>query len=196
MITEAQMQELIDRAHKNARDRGFYDAYEESYRALLASDMQPENMLNALFHSKVAEKLALIASEVWEFRIAGPPYEEVLDELADIAIRIFDLMGFAGLGGACHIDHFDKNRWRPTMLADKREAAFFMYDSVGDAVRNYQNTNEVLFINNLQEIISVAYHTANVRYGDDASDNVLYRAILAKMDKNESREKMHGGKRI
>lgn len=86
--------ELCNRAHRNAVNKGFWDAYHE----IPASPHQTE-----LEKSILGCKIALIHSEVSEcleyLRKLGkkddhlPQFEGTVVELADAMIRIFDLAG-------------------------------------------------------------------------------------------------------
>lgn len=79
--------ELVDRAHSNAIDKGFWDEWELSL------------MDDSLYNNVIATRLALIHSEVSEaleaLRVGD--MENFAEELADVVIRVADLAGGLGI---------------------------------------------------------------------------------------------------
>lgn len=111
--------ELAARCYQEARDRGFYDAYDllvRDARASHGSDV-------AIFDLMVGQRVALIVTELGEFVEAQrkpsmsdkiPDYTAAEEELADVVIRILDMAGFMGidLKGAMKAK-LEMNRKRP-----------------------------------------------------------------------------------
>lgn len=85
-----QINNLIKKAHKNAVEHGFWDDWEYLTKNMILSTHYTELVNNAL-----GNRLMLINGEVAEAHEAlrKDDAENLREELADIAIRLFDLCG-------------------------------------------------------------------------------------------------------
>jgi hypothetical protein len=90
------LDDLVEEAHLNAKEHGFYDAYEGLRRALkdTASERPVSSMLEAARRDFILAQLVKIASEVGEAVSAIQHDNGFMEELADIIIRTLDLGGF------------------------------------------------------------------------------------------------------
>lgn len=170
--------ELIRAAHENAKEKGFWrllDAAEDA------------NSFD-VSHAAVVQKLALISTEVYEFE--SEAFErrpnEALEELADVVIRAFDLAGYLGYSGGGMSLGGDLLRALPD--PEPSNLAYGLYRETAEAIRHYQNVNEVILLACLDEIVNQCAQYAAFEYGLWA----LHRAVVAKMEKNRARSPMHG----
>jgi NTP pyrophosphatase (non-canonical NTP hydrolase) len=88
--------ELCEKAHKNARDHGFWEdwdsiCWEDGLDRNEASTLD----IQELFNSAIAKRLMLIVSELGEAleALRNDDRENFAEELADVAIRLGDLCG-------------------------------------------------------------------------------------------------------
>lgn len=103
--------ELCERAHKNASKKGFWD----DIHALDAEEGISVNEMQMYYNNAYAARLALIHSEVSEALEALRTGETELEkeELADIVIRVMDYCGGKGIDLEAEIlDKMDRNEKR------------------------------------------------------------------------------------
>lgn len=134
----------------------------------------------------VGAKLALVATEIMEAQQAR--YEELryefIEELCDIVIRISDIFGYYGWKyHAGTFENYDQNNLRSfdNLLHD-------YYGLVAMATQEHRKGNHLSARDYLNAIVTSISTAVSVTYGDD----VLSRAIEAKMDKNKTRPMLHG----
>lgn len=152
--------ELIERAHVTARAKGFWDGPREN----------------------VAEKLALIATEVAEFQEATTP-EEALEEIADVVIRTFDLAGYLG-----HTFKPECLSGHPPFADSKRKFVHGLHFCTAKATQANRSGKRTREYGNLSAIVYLCADYTRRLYGPGR----LEEAILRKMEKNESRPRLHG----
>lgn len=114
-ILEA-IHDLVNEADDNAEEHGFHEAY----KALL--EAVPEEQRKAARRTTILAKLGLIASEVGEAVSAVQHGDDdlLLEELADVMIRIFDLCGSECMElGHMLLHKMQKNRNRPYLHGKK-----------------------------------------------------------------------------
>lgn len=82
------LREVINEAYTNSRDHGFHDGE-------IVGDLPTMAMKLALIHSEVSEALEALRSshKTYTYYEGGKP-EGFLPELADVVIRIADLVGW------------------------------------------------------------------------------------------------------
>lgn len=106
------LSDLIQEAHDNSKNHGFHDV-------ITGEHAIPVRLV--LIHSELSEALE-------EYRRTPRGAEEIPDafveELADVAIRLFDLVGFEDIGSQRFIDillaKMVKNKSRPKLHGNKR----------------------------------------------------------------------------
>jgi len=169
-------QALIERSHKQARDKGFYE------------NPQPVSM-----------RLALIMSEVWEafeaFRKGSlhPDWSKPLEvkesfgvELADIVIRVYDFMGWK----KCEYQDLSPV-WSVIVnpFGEDDGMNFITLHRVIDrAVKTHVETTDEDFHAPLNGILEFTFKFAS-HYNID-----IEKYIMWKLDYNLNREYMHGKK--
>lgn len=152
---------LIERAHANARAKGFWN-YES-----------PESF---------PAKCALIATEVRELEIEDNPSLR-LEEIADTVIRSFDLLGWLGAG---ECGFFAASSFDPALT--RKDLADELYRLCADTVIAHRSGLDIVVASCLTDIIQECVDYCSYTYGDGA----LEQAVLAKMEKNDTREYLHG----
>ena len=109
--------DLVNEAYMNADAHGFHDAHRRILGA--CNDDGCEDMAHRAVN---LEMLAKIASEVGEAVSAIQHGDDALmhEELADICIRVFDMVGWLGIDfGSRIIDKMQRNRSRPYLHGKK-----------------------------------------------------------------------------
>ena len=96
MVVE--IQELVKKAHENARSHGFWEDYEAAKMILIECIMlndKKEDIIKNNINNAIATRLMLITSEISEALegLRKNDYENFKEELADVAIRLGDLCG-------------------------------------------------------------------------------------------------------
>ena len=92
--------ELVEEAHKNARDKGFWDFYIQETDEMFKTDCVLTNEIHGLTLTLIINGfLTLIASEVFEAQQALRKNDKAnfKEEIADIFIRAADLCGGLGI---------------------------------------------------------------------------------------------------
>lgn len=165
MSVEVDVVELAKEVHANAVAKGFWEA------------------------EGAAAKFGLIATEVVEFQDAFSMNNDELEEVADIVIRTLDLM--SGLGISVRADALATGYTFPQLQG---------YDAVGNACM-YLYRNAALAQQAHRKGRSFALETAlnailrscvGYAYYTRKSFDPLVEAVLAKVEKNKNRPKLHG----
>lgn len=151
--------ELVAAAHANAREKGFWGS---------------EN---------VAEKLALIGTEVNEFLVEFEAGNEVLEEVADIVIRTFDLCGYLKVSLPEDVLTEYENRY----IAHHR-FAFVQFQYIAAVTQAHRKDKREQVERWLGYIIRWCARYAGVHHGEGE----LLKAITTKMQKNQARPHKHG----
>ena len=153
---------LIERAHKNSKAKGFYE--EDSPLQFPA-------------------KAALIATEIDESEEASLLSPgDFIEELADRVIRCFDLLGYLGLGDESTLDETS-----PFVDTSEDGLSLICYKRAAQAVRQHRNGSEILAASDLEDIVRHTARYVSAIYGS----GVLRKAVEEKMSKNEGRPAMH-----
>ena len=86
---------LVEAAHGNARNHGFYEGY-DAVKALLASPDVDPTLWRSVYNDFMKSKLFGIVTEPAEAsrELRQPDMHAFLEELADVVIRVFDFAGF------------------------------------------------------------------------------------------------------
>lgn len=156
----ATVDELVEQAHANAVAKGFWTGEREN----------------------VGEHLALISTEIMEFEDTVS-FEQRIEELADIVIRVFDLCGYLSY------------ELPETVLALRakspvasHEFAHKAYRHVARATQCHRKGDEAGTRCWLRSLVSLCMAVEAGGY----AGGKLERAIEAKMAKNRERPMMHG----
>lgn len=158
--------ELVEHAHKNAREHGFWDEPREV------------GTLIALVHSEVSEALEATTCA------------DVVEELADICIRIGDMAG--GLGILISFADYD--------IADIESdlAKTFSYEDNQFLLASIVNINlsKALEADRRGDVDGFAYNLSAALYATfgwaSRRGYTLEEAIIKKMEKNKARPRLHG----
>lgn len=152
--------ELVAESHKNACEKGFWTGEREN----------------------VGEHLALISTEIMEFEDTVS-FEQHIEELADIVIRVFDLCGYLSY------------ELPETVLAPRakspvasHEFAHKAYRHVARATQCHRKGDKAGARCWLGSLISLCVAVEADNYGGGK----LEEAIRKKMAKNRERPMMHG----
>lgn len=157
---------LIDRAHKNALEHGFYESEFDLIRSIMLIVSEIGEVVEADRKDRHAKASCANSyydgehSEKWFDRFVKDTFE---DEIADIFIRIFDLMGHENI-------------------------PFKQYDMV--ASRSMHNNLRMITLYIVQGNLSKAL--CKLMVFCDAMDLAIQPFILAKMKYNEGRPYLHG----
>ena len=92
--------ELVERAHENARKKGFWEDWDSiCWEDGLSRNEDSTLDIEELFNNAIATKLMLIVSEVSEAleALRNKEKDSFKEELADVAIRLADLCGGLGI---------------------------------------------------------------------------------------------------
>lgn len=106
------IKELVQKAHKNARNKGFWEDWSQAHNAQVGNAEIRMNMRN----NALGNRLMLISGEVAEAHEAlrKIDYENFKEELADIVIRVADLAGGLDIDLEAEIlSKMEKNKNRP-----------------------------------------------------------------------------------
>lgn len=118
MIYRMSINQIVEAAHENAVEKGFYDDIEAMTGFL--SGQRQQALCAAAKRDFALAQLAKIMSEggeaVAEVQKRGVHAESFGEELADIVIRVCDLAGYLdiNLGKAIH-QKMEKNKTRPRL---------------------------------------------------------------------------------
>jgi NTP pyrophosphatase (non-canonical NTP hydrolase) len=158
--------ELKNRAHETAKSKGFWDEGRQN----------------------VAEKLALIASEVAEFEDAWEEDNESDEEVADIVIRCFDLCGYLRI----ELEEWvmDGLHHSPAILSDPREYQLAIYQRIARAVQAHRKGHDEDVELLLMSIIYGSATFMNFNWFPGRLEQV----VVDKMEKNNKRGRLHGNK--
>lgn len=112
--------ELCQKAHANARDKGFWEDYDNIVHDLKYAKKEVGSgsltrSLAVLCDNAIATRLMLVVSEVSEAleALRKTDYKNFEEELADVAIRLGDLCGGLGVNLEYEIiKKMEKNRQR------------------------------------------------------------------------------------
>lgn len=186
--------QMVERAHEQAKLSGFW----QELSWIMESISPPQE--TAVINMAVSQKLALIATEVMEFeseyfgsphRAGGSPEnpDAMLEELADVLIRTFDLVGFLGITLP---EFFTGSRSRlHSSSRSSRSVTVYLYREIASAVQAMRK--------NPGDPEAPKEHLSNVCLAaQDFATHLTYdvyalrRAVKAKMEKNRSREHKHG----
>lgn len=179
------VEEMIKRAHENARAKGFWKDLEQ-VGGLIDMNDEPSEEMKDIENMAVAQKLALISTEIAEFEneaFERRP-EAMLEELADVVIRVFDLCGYLGLTLP---ENLLEKRLR--LHASATSVSLSMYRHAAFAVQAHRKENLAILKGNLWDIVQAAHDYASLMKEDSYA---LRRTIEEKMHKNEQREYRHG----
>jgi len=106
--------ETIKRAHANSRDKGFWDDVQEDPQGHVHRDSINTRLL--LIVSEVTETMEALRKHNPYSEKLGEPVTLFEEEMADIAIRLFDLAGYCEIDLADIIQRkMDYNENRPHM---------------------------------------------------------------------------------
>lgn len=177
--------ELVDRAHRTAVEKGFWEA------------------------PSVPEKIALIHTEVDEYedlvlslprRLADTPEEQntqdaameavsaaALEELADVVLRVADLCGH--LGFSLPARALVETRY----YADERyqrlqDYPLFLHRAAAKATRAHRTGDAMATEEHLREIVALVSTFSGITHGY----RLLEAATERKMEKNLARPRKHG----
>lgn len=106
------LKKLVREAHKNAKEKGFWEDYEE----IEISELGDEQTKKALRNNAIGNRLMLIVSELGEAEEAlrHNDWDGFCEELADVVIRIADLCGGLGIDLEKEVlEKMEKNKTRP-----------------------------------------------------------------------------------
>lgn len=186
------LKQIINDVHQNARDKGFWQDYneiEECYqKAKTYANKKDANMNRFAQYAEfwedmklnwIAAKLALIHSEVAELEEAEGE-DNFAEELADICIRTFDLIG--GLEDTLEVDFCSLTRFGMTFVRNDRTINWY----ISQALEHLRKENYHAFYQRLMDIYSRCGVEAN-KYAVN-----LEQAIKKKMEHNRTREYKHG----
>lgn len=178
--------EMIEAAHEQAVKSGFWD---DLTRIGFQIDMndEPSEEMKTVENMAVAQKLALISTEIMEFEVEASRLprnrDAMLEELADVVIRIFDLAGYLRLPIANSV-----LKGRLHLYSTATGVALALYRNVATAVQAHRKEETTRVLTSLEDAVRVAQDFAAYTFEDSYA---LVRAIEMKMEKNRSRPHKH-----
>jgi hypothetical protein len=179
--------ELIERAHRTARDKGFWTLNDLKEKCEEEWGYKYPEISDAL----VCQKLALVSTEVREFEEAATRAggaTEAREELADVCIRVFDLLGYFRSG----IEDVPVNPYlnavKPDYFRSYKDLARSLYGEIAGAVDAYRLSQPIVLFAHFDEIIESCDRFAAAYFGVGS----LWAEIERKMDANEGRPHLHG----
>jgi len=113
-----EIKELIKEAHENAVNKGFWEIENKAIKAVHYDPKYSFEVVEAIGHAFISQKLMLIVSEVSEALEAMRKNDvnNFNEEIADIVIRIGDLCGGMGIDLEQEIiNKMNKNKERPKL---------------------------------------------------------------------------------
>lgn len=162
---------LIQEIHKNALLKGFWDEGRQN----------------------IAEKLALIGTEVWEIKETllydGAVTARTYEEIADIIIRILDIYGWFNrtISDDWPYKGFEKKIIIPYSFRLE------VYDHVAAAVQAHRKSEA----DNPEEMFA-HLHSVIMRCADfmlfHSGYGALHDEVLLKVSKNKNRSRLHGAR--
>lgn len=175
------IQALIERVHENAKAKGFWDIHEATtIPAKIPLDLKVD-----IQYAIVAQKLALVSTEIAEFEAEAVERNRkaMLEELADVVIRVFDLCGYLETTLP-----EDVLATRSHMYSTGWGVAAALYREVALAVQSHRKGRHDFELH-IEKTVRFAQDFV---CGNYANTYALRRAVEEKMQKNESREHRHG----